>query len=114
MARWSTWNDWVTKSLFRVRISLGAAETLRRLPETDQQKLKEMLEDVAELAASAPAGLAHAWKTSFNRPLLQLRAGRVMVRYAIDEDTRTISVEHALIAEDAAAPEAGPPLGKTA
>jgi hypothetical protein len=107
-----TWNDWITPSFFRIRVSMAAAEKLRRLRGDEQQKVKEMLEDIAEIAASAPVGLAHAWNTSFNRPLLQLRLGRTTVRYAIDEDTRTISVEHAVIPEDAAGGEGGPPVGK--
>src|SRR5438105_1504178 len=106
MSRWSTWNDWWTKSSFRVRISLDAAEKLRGLPERQQHKLKAMTEEVAQVAASAPAGLAHAWKASFNRPLLQLRFERITIGYAIDEDTRTISVEQA-------GPDQASPAGRT-
>ena len=112
MSGWATWNDWLTRSFFRVRVSLAAAEKLRRLPSAQQDKLKEMLEDIAEIAASAPAGLAHAWNTSFSRPLLQLRHGRVTLRYAIDEDTRTISVEHVVVPEAPVALEDDPPVGK--
>ena len=112
MSGWSTWNDWLTRSFFRVRVSLAAAERLRRLSPDQQDKLKEMLEDIAEIAASAPAGLAHAWNTSFNRPLLQLRQGSVTVRYLIDEDTRTISIEHVIVAEEPVAPEDDHPVGK--
>jgi len=71
-----------------------------------------MLEDIAEIAGSAPAGLAHSWNTSFNRPLLQLRLGRTTIRYAIDEDTRTISVEHAVTPDDRVEREGDPPVGK--
>ena len=70
-----SWNDWITPSFFRVRVSMTAAEKLRRLPDDDQRKLKEMLEEISEIASSAPVGLAHAWTTSFNRPLLHLRFG---------------------------------------
>ena len=108
----STWNDWITRSSFRVRISMAAAEKLRRLPPDQQQKLHEMLEEISEIAASAPAGLAHAWNNAFNRPLLQLRYGRTTVRYAIDEDTRTISVEHVIVPEGPVAGEGDPRLGK--
>ena len=107
-----TWNDWITPSFFRIRVSMAAAEKLRRLPGDEQQKVKEMLEDIAEIASSTPVGLAHAWNTSFNRPLLQLRLGRTTVRYAIDEDTRTISVEHVVIPEDGVDREGDPPVGK--
>ena len=107
-----TWNDWITASSFRIRVTMAAAERLRRLEAKEQQKLKEMLEEIAEIAASTPVGLAHAWNTSFNRPLLQLRFGRTTVRYAIDEDTRTIAVEHVVIPEDGVDREGGPPVGK--
>jgi mRNA-degrading endonuclease RelE of RelBE toxin-antitoxin system len=107
-----TWNDWITPSFFRIRVSMSAAEKLRRLVENEQQKLKSMLEEIAEIAASTPVGLAHAWNTSFNRPLLQLRFGRVTLRYAIDEDTRTISVEHVVVPEDGGEREDDLPVEK--
>ncbi|HTO96274.1 MAG TPA: hypothetical protein VMK66_04440 [Myxococcales bacterium] len=110
-ARFS-WNDWITRSFFRVRVSMAAAEKLRKLPGEEQAKLREMLEDIAEIAGSVPAGLAQAWNTSFDRPLLQLRVGRTTVRYAIDEDTRTISVEHAVIPEHRVDGEGDPSVGK--
>jgi mRNA-degrading endonuclease RelE of RelBE toxin-antitoxin system len=94
-----TWNDWITPSFFRIRVSMAAAEKLRRLHDNEQQKLKEMLEEIAEIAASTPVGLAHARNTSFKR-------------YAIDEDTRTISVEHVVIPEDGVDREGDPPVGK--
>jgi mRNA-degrading endonuclease RelE of RelBE toxin-antitoxin system len=107
-----SWNDWITPSFYRIRVSMAAAEKLRRLPDDVQHRLKDMLEDIAEIAASTPAGLAHAWNTSFNRPLLQLRLGRTTLRYAIDEDTRTISVEHVVVPDEGADREGGPPVGK--
>ncbi|HZR10755.1 MAG TPA: hypothetical protein VFA79_19365 [Myxococcales bacterium] len=111
MSAHPTWNDWITPSFFRIRVSMAAAEKLRRLPAAVQQKLKEMLEEIAEIAASTPVGLAHAWNTSFNRPLLQLRLRRTTVRYAIDEDTRTMSVEHVVTPEDGIDGEGDPPVG---
>lgn len=112
MSARSSWNDWITRSFFRVRVSMAAADKLRQVPQDAQAKLREMLEDIAEIAGSAPAGLAHAWNTSFDRPLLQLSLGRITVRYAIDEDTRTISVEHAVVPEDGVEREDDPPVGK--
>jgi hypothetical protein len=91
--------------------SVAAADALLARAD-EQQKLKEMLEEIAEIAASTPVGLAHAWNTSFNRPLLQLRLGRITLRYAIDEDTRTISVEHVLVPEEGVGGEGDPPVGK--
>lgn len=92
-----TWNDWLTQSFFRIRVSLAAAEKLRDLPTALQEKLRSMLEEIAEIAAHSPAVTAHTWIASFSRPLLQLRLGRVSVHYAIDGETRTLSVEHVVV-----------------
>jgi hypothetical protein len=92
-----TWNDWLTQSFFRIRISLSAAEKLRDLSEALQLKLRSMLEEIAETAALAPAVTAHTWIATLSRPLLQLRLGRLSVHYAIDGDTRTLSVEHVVV-----------------
>ena len=92
-----TWNDWLTQSFFRIRVSLSAAEKLRELPAPVQAKLQSMLEEIAELAALSPPVTAHSWIASLSRPLLQLRLGRVSVHYAIDGDTRTLSVEHVVV-----------------
>ena len=92
-----TWNDWLTQSFFRIRVSLAAAEKLRELPAPLQAKLQSMLEEIAESAALSPPATAHTWIATFSRPLLQLRLGRVSVHYAIDEDTRTLSVEHVVV-----------------
>ncbi|HEY5678073.1 MAG TPA: hypothetical protein VIR81_14865, partial [Myxococcales bacterium] len=89
-----TWNDWLTQSFFRIRVSLPAAEKLRELAGSLQLKLRSMLEEIAETAALSPAVPTHTWVASLSRPLLQLRLGRVSVHYAIDADTRTLSVEH--------------------
>lgn len=94
-----TWNDWLTDSFFRVRISLAAAEKLRQLPAPEQVRIRAMLDEIAEMSGlSQTGGGAHV--SSFARPLLQLRIGRVTVRYAIDEDTRTMAVEHVIIPGD--------------
>jgi len=92
-----TWNDWLTQSFFRIRVSLTAAEKLRELPAPVQAKLRSMLEEIADLAALSPSVTAHTWISTFSRPLLQLRLGRLSVHYAIDEDTRTLSVEHVVV-----------------
>ncbi len=99
MANWPTWSDWLTPSSFRVRISLAAAERLRALPASEQQKLREMIEEIAELAAAMAPSVSHWWLPTLKRPLLQLRSGRITVRYALDEDTRTLSVEHVVAPE---------------
>jgi hypothetical protein len=92
-----TWNDWLTQSFFRIRVSLAAAEKLRELPVALQNQLRSMLEEIAELAAQSPAVPSQTWIASFSRPLLQLRLGRVSVHYAIDAETRTLSVEHVVV-----------------
>ncbi|HEY6948474.1 MAG TPA: hypothetical protein VI297_06620 [Gemmatimonadales bacterium] len=92
-----TWNDWLTQSFFRIRVSPAAAEKLRDLPVPLQQKVRSMLEEIAEIAAHSPPVTAHTWIAPFSRPLMQLRLGRVSVHYAIDADTRTLSVEHVVV-----------------
>jgi hypothetical protein len=92
-----TWNDWLTQSFFRIRISLAAAEKLRDLPGPLQLKLRSMLEEIAETATLSPAVTTHTWIAPLSRPLLQLRLGRVSVHYAIDGETRTLSVEHVVV-----------------
>jgi hypothetical protein len=98
MSKRPTWNDWLTPSSFRIRISLAAAEKLRALPLPRQLKIHEMLEEIAELAAAMSPQVS-PWLPALNRPLLQLGAGNVTVRYALDEDTRTLSVEHVIVPE---------------
>jgi mRNA-degrading endonuclease RelE of RelBE toxin-antitoxin system len=97
MAPFPTWNDWLTQSFFRIRVSAAAAEKLRELPEPLQQKLRSMIEEIADIAALSPGVAGHTWVASFSRPLLQLRLGRVSVHYAIDQETRTLSVEHVVV-----------------
>ena len=101
MGELPTWNAWLTKSLFRVHVSPAAADKLRRLHPEQMDKLKSMLEDIAELAATVPMGLGGVSYRGFSTPLLQLKLGPITVRYAIDENTRTLSVEHVIAPETA-------------
>jgi mRNA-degrading endonuclease RelE of RelBE toxin-antitoxin system len=87
------WNDWLTDSFFRIKVSTAAAAKLRALPRETQLRLRQMLQDIAELADLAPYGTAASWRAG-RSPLLQLQVGRVCVRYSISEETRTLSVEH--------------------
>lgn len=93
----------MTESFFRVRVATVAAEKLASLPEETQLRLRRMLNDIAELADSEPRSRAQAWRAT-RSPLLHLQLGRVTVRYTIDEELRTLSVEHVIV------PAQGPDL----
>ncbi len=103
----TAWNDWLTESMYRVRISLRAAERLRSLSSATQQKLRDMIEDIAELAALSTESTRRAWNVSFSRPLLELRVDNVSLRYRIDEDARTLAIEHVVVLDE---PEGEPEL----
>jgi hypothetical protein len=97
VAKRPTWSDWLTPSSFRVRVSLAAADKLRALRLSDQERLRDMIEEIAELAASMAPSVSRWWLPQFQRPLLQLHAGPISVRYSVDEETRTLSVEHVIV-----------------
>jgi hypothetical protein len=96
----SAWTDWLTESVFRVRASPAAAEKLNQLPPEKQQRLRQMLQEIAQLADLAPANTSAAWESSGARQLLSLELGRVCVRYSISEDTRTLAIEHVILLPD--------------
>jgi mRNA-degrading endonuclease RelE of RelBE toxin-antitoxin system len=85
-----SWTDWLTPSLYRVRVAAGAAEELRRLPDPAQQRVRMMLNEIAELADLMPVETSRSW----GEKLLSLNIGRVSVRYTISEETRTLCIEH--------------------
>lgn len=97
------WNDWLTDSFFRIRVSSASAAKLRALPQDTQLRLRQMLQDIAELADLVPPGTAESWRSVGNSPLLQLQLGRVCVRYSISEESRTLAVEHVIVPEEQAA-----------
>jgi hypothetical protein len=101
------WNDWLTNSFFRIRVSSAAAEKLRRLPVETQRRLRQMLQDITELADLTPPNVAHTWMSAGTPPLLTLQLHRVHVRYAITEESRTLSIEHVIVLDDEE------PLGQT-
>jgi hypothetical protein len=86
----SSWTDWLTPSLYRIRIAPAAAEELRRLPPGVQQRVRVMLTEIAELADLMPIETTQSW----GEKLLQLTVGRASVRYSISEGTRTLAIEH--------------------
>jgi len=90
------WSDWLTDSLFRIRVSSAAAEKLGLLRPETQLRLRQMLQDIAELADLVPFRTPEPWRGQIS-PLLQLQVGRVTVRYSINEESRTLAVEHVII-----------------
>src|SRR5205823_13738646 len=73
----SAWTDWLTESFFRIRVSTAAAEKLGQLAPETQQRLRQMLQDIAELADLVPPTTAQSWTAGGSPPLLQLQLGRI-------------------------------------
>lgn len=96
----SDWTDWLTDSFFRIRVSPASAAKLRGLPPETQLRLRQMLQDIAELADLVPPSTAASWSAAGSPPLLQLQLGRVCVRYSISEESRTLAVEHVIVPEE--------------
>lgn len=96
------WQDWLSDGFYRIRIAKTALAKLETLPEGTQERLRQMLIDIAEVADAQPAG-DPGRGLSAHGPLLQLSLGRVSVRYSIDEPTRTLTVEHLVLLDDAEA-----------
>ena len=94
------WNDWLTDAFFRIRVSMAAAAKLRLLPQETQLRLRQMLQDIAELADLVPPSTAESWRVAGKSPLLQLQLGRVCVRYSINEESRTLAVEHVVALDE--------------
>ena len=93
------WSDWITDSCFRIRVAPAAAVKLAQLPVETQQRLRHMLQDIAELADLVPPTTGHSWSLG-GAQLLQLQLGRVSVRYSISEESRTLTVEHVILLDD--------------
>jgi hypothetical protein len=87
----------LTQSFFRIRVAPLAAEKLEQLPADTQLRLRHMVHDIAELADLVPPGAAQNWKSDDTASLLQLQMGRVNVRYSIDEERRTLTIEHVIV-----------------
>ena len=94
------WTDWLTDSFFRVRASPAVAEKLNQLPPATQQRLRQMLQEITELADLTPANTGEVWVASGAPQLLTLQVGRICVRYSILEDKRTLSIEHVIVLQD--------------
>ena len=100
VVRGTVWSDWLTNSFFRVRAAPAAAEKLCELPPETQQRLRQMIQEITELADLTPANTGTIWVASGAPQLLTLQLGRVCVRYLISEDTRTLSIEHVILLEE--------------
>jgi hypothetical protein len=100
VVRATVWNDWLTNSFFRVRAAPVAAEKLSQLAPETQRRLRQMIEEITELADLTPANTGKTWVAGGAPQLLTLQIGRVCVRYSISEDTRTLSIEHIIVLEE--------------
>jgi hypothetical protein len=94
------WTDWLTDSFFRVRASQAAVEKLEQLAPEMQERLRQMLQEITELADLTPPNTGRVWVAGGPSPLLTLQLGRICVRYSISEDTRTVTVEHVVLMND--------------
>ncbi len=99
VVRATVWSDWLTNSFFRVRAAPAAAEKLSQLPPETQERLRQMIQEITELADLTPTNTGRTWVASGAPQLLTLQLGRVCVRYLISQDTRTLSVEHVILLE---------------
>ena len=100
MVQTTAWTDWLTESFFRVRASPAAAEKLNQLPPETQDRLRQMLQEITELADLTPANTGRTWVAGGTPQLLTLQLGRICVRYSILEDTRTLTIEHVIVLQD--------------
>lgn len=102
------WRDWLTGSFYRVRVAPAALEKLRSLPDPTQIQLHQMLSEIADTVDLAPPRyLGLGWNDDRRGRMLCVGIGRVDVHYRIDEDKRTLTVEHVI------SPKSDEPLGQT-
>jgi mRNA-degrading endonuclease RelE of RelBE toxin-antitoxin system len=91
------WADWLTESFFRVRVAPAAAEKLESLAPGTQDRLRQILHDIAELADLVPPSSTDGYRAGDGASLLQLQIGRANVRYSISEQNRTLTIEHVIV-----------------
>jgi len=103
----SSWTDWLTNSFFRIRVAPAAIAKIGKLSPQTQQRLRQMLQDITELADLTPPNVAQTWMSGHAPPLLSLQLGRVCVRYTISEESRTLTVHHVIGQDDSK------PIGRT-
>ena len=94
------WTDWLTNSFFRIRVAAAAAMKLERLAEDMQARLRQMFQDITELADLTPPNTGANFMSGALPPLLSLQLGRVCVRYSISEESRTLTIQHVILLDD--------------
>ena len=95
-----SWTDWLTNSFFRIRVAPAAMGKIGNLSSQTQQRLRQMLQDITELADLTPPNAEQTWMSGQEPPLLSLQLGRVSVRYTISEESRTLTVHHVIGQDD--------------
>lgn len=101
------WTDWLTESCFRIRVAPAAVMKLQQLPVSTQHRLRQMLVDIAELADLVPPSSARGWVGDESTCLLNLHLGRILVRYSITEEDRTLTLAHVIVPGEDALDQAG-------
>jgi hypothetical protein len=96
----SEWTDWLTNSFFRIRVAPVALTKIGKLSPETQQRLRQMIQDITELADLTPPNVAQTWMSGQAPPLLSLQMGRVCIRYTISEESRTLTVHHVIGEEE--------------
>ncbi|HYS08267.1 MAG TPA: hypothetical protein VEP66_05970 [Myxococcales bacterium] len=94
------WTDWLTNSFFRIRVAPAAANKLGRLPIDLQSRLRQMFQDITDLADLTPPNAGTTFMSGSAPPLLSLQLGRVYVRYSISEESRTLTIQHVILLDD--------------
>jgi hypothetical protein len=79
---------------------------MNALPEATQDRLRQMMQDIAELADLLPPSTSRAFG-ELGPHLLQLRLGKYDVRYSISENDRTLTIEHVIVPDDEELPRTG-------
>ena len=94
------WTDWLTTSFFRIRVAPAAKTKLDRLPPETQARLRQMFQEIADLADLTPPNKGGTWMSGGSPALLSLQLGRVCIRYSISEDSRTLTIQHVILLDD--------------
>ena len=92
--RGSTTGSTPPKGSYRIEIAPAALSVLRRMPPDAQERLRQMLLDVASLAEGM--ALQHEdWRgPNDSNQLLHLMMGQSSIRYSLDDAGRTLTVQH--------------------
>ena len=92
------WHDWIAEAFYRIRVAPAALTKISALAEGEQSRLRHMLEDIASIADQLPpSSVGRGWTPEGRERLLRLEMGRLSLYYSIDENARTLSVEHVVV-----------------